>query len=867
VQVYAAPFPMDAISCNVTSSTTSAANVMSAIQENDNDNRVTHNSEGMRLRSRTLPRTDSNSNSNSNTNTNSPSMRRTSTNRNGMTMIDSYNGGIALRRIRHAEVVLVDQISIHYGRFWLRLRFPGPSGGFGGYIALGTVGANDVINHSAVLSSSFPTEVERTGNDTEDDAATIIHSNTSATRQELTIGSNSKRVRFISNETIALPQSEHERERENPPTSDTSFTTDTYGYNAPSKNAILCRETNLYFPSSSAMKLLPMYDDGLQDLKYSRIEEEDGDTDDDGEVVETNISGEEPVFCRICREGIHDVDFDTGSPSHASSAPPPLPPTTTDANLNIIDDNPLNNAVAGDNDNDDVFRGNHRGSMDEANSADMDDSDRADDSGDAHDVVTTGKLSTAPETTQCTFVKPPTGQFLAHLKKISSTHPSVENPLLSPCECSGSMAFVHYLCIEQWRCRSRHPAARLGSNCETCGGAYTLPPPPQRRDVMNGEGRNLMQEDEWLEAMPAHVLAALRRPHLWWQIGAAVVRRKYLRPFAPILVSPIVALYCRARRTLKKRGVSRRRWACSLCRRRARWKCVRCLRSYYCSRQCQNVSWHIVHKHVCYKPARFWWSAVVYTALTVSLFPGVWTKPLVYAAGAGVVPACFFVMGVLGGSFASVMKKGVKIDMRGRCLELSVVVGTLAMAHISWGVIRGFFGTPSECTGIISPLPLENSSTKVRLVCNLLRRFLFNPIASVLRLIDKTVLRAGFASSWFCQENLPIVKKDAKDGHEGNPYMPKWTQPKNIIEPGNDPLLSTEDTYCFRSVSDVNPNFLHLEGGENCVSDVKLLAPIWLAAYAALWLGMILKKTDRRGARAGGRRENNAVGGERPHED
>ena len=217
---------------------------------------------------------------------------------------------------------------------------------------------------------------------------------------------------------------------------------------------------------------------------------------------------------------------------------------------------------------------------------------------------------------------------LANLPPIVLHHPTAENPLLAPCDCTGTMAFVHYLCIEQWRCRSRHPGARGGLNCETCGAEYTLPPPPtrpaNRNDLNGGVGvgpNGLMGEEDWLDAMPPHVLAALRRPHPAWQLGAAVVRRRWLRPVVPILVSPLVALYCRARRTLKKRGVSRRRWACSLCRRRARWKCVRCLRSYYCSRQCQNVSWHIVHKHVCYKPVRFWWSVVVYAIGIIMAVP------------------------------------------------------------------------------------------------------------------------------------------------------------------------------------------------------------------------------------------------------
>ena len=229
---------------------------------------------------------------------------------------------------------------------------------------------------------------------------------------------------------------------------------------------------------------------------------------------------------------------------------------------------------------------------------------------------------------------PPQMPFSRHLVNLPPSvlhHPTAENPLLAPCDCTGTMAFVHYLCIEQWRCRSRHPGARNGLNCETCGAEYTLPPPPSRPasrdDVINGGpggvglNNNVMADDDWLDAMPPHVLAALRRPHPAWQLGAAVVRRRWLRPIVPILVSPIVALYCRARRTLKKRGVSRRRWACSLCRRRARWKCVRCLRSYYCSRQCQNVSWHIVHKHLCYKPVRFWWSVAVYMILILIAVP------------------------------------------------------------------------------------------------------------------------------------------------------------------------------------------------------------------------------------------------------
>lgn len=334
------------------------------------------------------------------------------------------------------------------------------------------------------------------------------------------------------------------------------------------------------------------------------------------------------MFCRICREGLHDVNYDL----ERSQQPAAAADVGSDA-----EGGPRQQAEAGGNAaNNVVARHDSDASAATTNSTAAVAGGRG--GGRAGDRRSDSSISTEQQgespagggngddgdVRSSSFSPSSSAQaHLTNLPPVLLHHPTAENPLLAPCDCTGSMAFVHYLCIEQWRCRSRHPGARNGLNCETCGAEYTLPPPPSRpashHDLglmmmggPNGAG-NIVVEDDWLDAMPPHVLAALRRPHPAWQLGAAVVRRRWLRPVVPVVVSPLVALYCRARRTLKKRGVSRRRWACSLCRRRARWKCVRCLRSYYCSRQCQNVSWHIVHKHVCYKPVRFWWSVVVYT--------------------------------------------------------------------------------------------------------------------------------------------------------------------------------------------------------------------------------------------------------------
>ena len=352
-----------------------------------------------------------------------------------------------------------------------------------------------------------------------------------------------------------------------------------------------------------------------------------------------SICAPQPVFCRICREGIHDVNYDleTTTPQQqqaqpvapAASAATGTQPTTLQRERTAAAAAERIAAAAATNNESSVTSA--LASNDDTSAAAVGGEERRDSDSSisttnqdiiCRSVSTSNKntIQSAATTTTLTSQQPSALSHLANLPPIILHHPTAENPLLAPCDCTGTMRFVHYLCIEQWRCRSRHPGARNGLNCETCGAEYTLPPPPtrpvNRNDMtggMGGPNNNPMAEDDWLDAMPPHVLAALRRPHPAWQLGAAVVRRRWLRPVVPILVSPLVALYCRARRTLKKRGVSRRRWACSLCRRRARWKCVRCLRSYYCSRQCQNVSWHIVHKHVCYKPVRFWWSVVVYT--------------------------------------------------------------------------------------------------------------------------------------------------------------------------------------------------------------------------------------------------------------
>ena len=452
---------------------------------------------------------------------------------------------------------------------------------------------------------------------------------------------------------------------------------------------LTCARTGLTFQTSHAMKLLALYDDGISP------------------PVALAPLPTESVFCRICREGLHD-DADDEQPAAEADgddmvSPKPSRQNSSQATVDSGDD------LSGDELARTAFKG--------------------------------------PVTPHPTY---------------STNADAVRNPILAPCECSGSMAFVHYLCVEQWRCRSRHPEAHNGLNCETCGSLYALPPPSEREVVPQFD----QDQDDWLEAMPPHVMQALRQPHIWWQLGAAIVRRRWLRPIAPILMSPIVALYCRARRLLKKRGVARRRWACSLCRRRARWKCVRCLRSYYCSRQCQNVSWHIIHKHVCYKPVRFWWSVIVYGAFVLIVFPGILRDPLMYDVGLFSVPVSFFITAILGGSGATLIKKMTGVDLRGRLLEFTVVVATMMLTYLSWGLIRGFFGDVSACHGALGSYEItaEDLSAGVSLV-KLFQTLVLKPAKTLYISLDKIFLL--YTGPWVrtalchgprgCFEHLPLA--------------------------------------------------------------------------------------------------------------
>lgn len=83
-------------------------------------------------------------NTNTNTNTSTIQPPPAPAPRNTETRTNVIPEAIPIRRVRHSEVVLVDEVSVHFNKYWLRLLWPGSRGGVAGYIVLG--GTNSVPN-------------------------------------------------------------------------------------------------------------------------------------------------------------------------------------------------------------------------------------------------------------------------------------------------------------------------------------------------------------------------------------------------------------------------------------------------------------------------------------------------------------------------------------------------------------------------------------------------------------------------------------------------------------------------------------------------------------------------------------------------
>ena len=190
-------------------------------------------------------------------------------------------------------------------------------------------------------------------------------------------------------------------------------------------------------------------------------------------------------------------------------------------------------------------------------------------------------------------------------------------------------------------------------------------------------------------------------------------------------------------------------------------------------------------------------------------------------------------MGNIAGGVASTLKRSAGIDIRGRILEISVIISTLFLTAVTTGLVRGYFGESSQCWGVLTPSSPWVEPTTPGPFKDSFSNKAFAALLQYAQLYyskwDFLCARAGFVSRKF------------------------------LCTPSEDGNADYATIGCSPPVRSINPLF-YLEE-ESCQADVGMVVGIWVAACLVLGLEHIYReyRVRRRAAVHRGRR--------RPHQD
>lgn len=226
----------------------------------------------------------------------------------------------------------------------------------------------------------------------------------------------------------------------------------------------------------------------------------------------------------------------------------------------------------------------------------------------------------------------------------------------------------------------------------------------------------------------------------------------------------------------------------------------------------------------------------MYGVAYVYFIPGVLSYPLIYDLGLGMLWLSFVIMGVIAGGIATILKREMGTDIRGRTLEVLVVLMTFWMALVGWGLVWSFFGVhdDDQCVGVMDKLGrLQTSigipslsfftsnsdvihpSREQRFVQNLLLK----PTKELINFADSCLTKSpSFVSKWICSPE----------------------------ETAADPSAQT----CLELARKTNPDFMLQEfGGEKCASDFNVIIFFLYFAGFIHAFGTIWKQRRDRGRR------------------
>jgi hypothetical protein len=101
-------------------------------------------------------------------------------------------------------------------------------------------------------------------------------------------------------------------------------------------------------------------------------------------------------------------------------------------------------------------------------------------------------------------------------------------------------------------------------------------------------------------------------------------------------------------------------------------------------------------------------------------------------------------MAILGGGIATALKKSVGLDLRGRTFEVAVLLLTMSLVVVSWGLLGAFFGDSSRCYGVFGSLQLSEGHHWYDILRRL-QTFILEPAKNWFLMWDRAASNSG---SW-----------------------------------------------------------------------------------------------------------------------
>lgn len=206
------------------------------------------------------------------------------------------------------------------------------------------------------------------------------------------------------------------------------------------------------------------------------------------------------------------------------------------------------------------------------------------------------------------------------------------------------------------------------------------------------------------------------------------------------------------------------------------------------------------------------------------------------------LPINFIALGIVGGGIASTLKRSSGIDVRGRILEIIVVVLTCLLTGVSSGLVRGYFGDTSQCWGLFAT---ENPAIKGPFYPSILNTVLLD--------IPLKQIQLWYLKWDFIMSKLGFLSR------------------RFLCFPTADGNTDYSSVGCSPSTRTINPQFYMEEddaGIAQCSADVSLVMGMWFTAIGVLLIGNLYRQL-----RGAARRNNVAAeagahrGRRRPHQD